>query len=160
MVIVRPTTLMAAIGGAFPARHELAMFGIQIVSKGKVEWAKKAAWFRNVPYTAIYPHEGQIETRIQFGTLAKEAASMSVDAVAAACGGQVYDRARNLVLCNGMVLPKVAAYIMAKMKGFRAPARLEPSQYPSKHRRTFHTIEELQRMQRYSAYQGVATITA
>ena len=160
MVIARPTTVMAMVGGVFPARHELAMYGMQIVSKGRVEWAKKAAWFRNVPYTAIYPHEGQIETRIQFGVYAKEAASMSVDAVAAACGGQVYDRARNLVLCNGMVLPKVAAYIMAKMKGFRAPGRLEPAQYPSRHRRTFHTIEELQNMLKYSAYQGVATITA
>jgi len=137
MTLVRPTTLMAAISGAFPRRSELALSGMQIVSKGNVWWAKKAAWFRNVPYTAIYPTTGQMEVRIHFGRLAKEAKARGET-------GTKEKPAYSERLKRYFV--GAAAYIADHMKGFSAPHAKPKEEWESRLRRTYHTMEELEAM--------------
>jgi hypothetical protein len=133
MVLVRPTVVMGVITGAFPRRSELALYGMQIVSKGRVWWAEKAAWFRNVPVTAIFPTDGQLQTRIRFGELAKEAKAMGAT-------GTREKPAKSERL--GKYFVGAAAYIADHMYGYKAPARMKPEEYPSRIRRTFKTLEE------------------
>jgi hypothetical protein len=137
MVLVRPTTVLATVTGAFPRRSELALYGLQIVGKGNVWWAEKASWFRNVPVTAVYPTPGQIETRIHFGELARRAKET----------GQVGTRTSPKLSSRlGRYLVGSAAYIADNMAGFTASKRMAPEQYPSKLRRTLRTLEELKAM--------------
>lgn len=132
MVLVRPTVITAALTGTFPARPALPLFGMQIVSRGNVHWAEKAAWFRNVPYTAVYPHDGQIEARIRFGELAREAKAR----------GEINKVSKRL----GKWLPGAAAYIADNMAGYRAPSAMPKEQWPSTTKRTLRTLEELKSM--------------
>jgi hypothetical protein len=112
---------------AIAARHLLSQVGTQLVGRGEVTWAKKAAWLRNQPHTAVFPHNGQIETRIHFGELATGAKGM-----------------KGLDPATG--LTPAAAKIMKEMKGYRAPSRLEEGKYPSKTQRTFRTVKELRKL--------------
>lgn len=124
MVLVRPTFVMAAVSGTFPARPELALFGMQLVGRGNVHWAEKAAWFRNVPITAVYPTPAQAEVRVRFGEMAKEAKAK----------GEINKTSKRL----GKWLPGAAAYIADNFYGFRTTKehRVMP-------RKRLHTIEEL-----------------
>jgi hypothetical protein len=130
-MIVRPTVVAGIIGATFPRRNEMALYGLQIVSRGGVEWAEKPMWFRNVPYTAVHPTLGQLETRIHFGELASAAKGTK--------GLQTVTTGPSA----GKRLPGAAKTIAERMPGYRAPNRLEPTEYPSKLRRTLHTLEEL-----------------
>jgi hypothetical protein len=137
MVLLRPTAVLASVTGAFPRRSELALYGMQLVGKGNVWWAEKASWFRNVPVTAVYPTPGQIETRIQFGDLARRAKEI----------GETGTKANpKLSRRLGRYLVGSAAYIADNMAGFRASKRMAPEQYPSRLRRTLRTLEELKAM--------------
>jgi hypothetical protein len=137
MVLLRPTTVLAAVTGAFPRRSELALYGMQLVNKGNVWWAEKASWFRNVPVTAVYPTPGQIEVRIRFGELAKKAKAE----------GKTGTRERPALSTRlGRYLVGSAAYIADNMAGFTATRKMSPEQYPSKLRRTLRTLEELKAM--------------
>ena len=137
MVLVRPTTVFAVVSGAFPPRNQLALYGMQIVSKtAKMWWAEKAAWFRNVPWTAIEPTLGQLEVRIHFGELAKKAKEL----------GAVGTREKPAFSKElGRSFVGAAAYIADNMKGFRAPHAIPKEEYPSKKQRTFKTYEERKR---------------
>ena len=134
MVLVRPTFVMSAVTQVFPRRSELAIYGMQIVSRGGVWWAEKAAWFRNTPITVLEPTDGQIQTRIRFGELAKEAKERGLT-------GTKEKPAKSERL--GRYFVGAAAYIADKMVGYRAPAKLAPEAYPSKLRKTFRTLDEL-----------------
>ena len=123
-------TLQPVFVGAGMPRWQASVAGIQLVTK-PVFWSKKPAYLRNLPYTNVSPHAGQIEVRIHFGRLAKEAKRV----------GEVGTKGKFI---DG--LPGAAAYIHKKMKGFRAPHALPKEAYPSRARRTYHTIEELERM--------------
>jgi len=124
-------TLAPLFMGAGMSRAQASAMGVQLVTR-PVPWSKKPSYIRNQPYTAVRPHEGQIQTRIHFGRLAKE--------------------------CKGMKgfgeggLPIVAAELKTRMKGFRAPAAMSKEMYPSKLRRTLHTVEELEAMLRGTAH--------
>ena len=137
MVLVRPTVVTAALGGVFPSRAELPMYGLQIVRKGRVVWASKPFWFRNVPYTAIFPTLGQMEWRVEFGETAKGLKGTKGFGTLAEAGKK---------LPAGATVVKVAAEIQRALKGKRAPHRLSPEEYPSRKRRTFHTIDQLRAM--------------
>jgi hypothetical protein len=131
MVLVRPAFVLAALQQAMPPRSELALYGLQIVQKGRVI-AKKAAWFRNVPYTVWNPTTGQLETRYYFGMLAKEAKAR----------GEVGTRDRPRQSTRlGEFFYGSAAYIADHMAGFRAPHRLSPEEWPSRRRRTLRTLD-------------------
>jgi hypothetical protein len=137
MVLVRPTTVVAVVTATFPRRSELPLYGMQIVGKGNVWWAEKAAWFRNVPVTAVVPTPGQIETRIHFGELAKKAKE----------DGKTGTKGKPALSEKlGRYFVGSAAYIADNMRGFRATRRLAPEAYPSKLRKTVHTLEELKAM--------------
>ena len=137
MVLVRPTTIVSVVSAAFPRRSELPLYGMQIVSRGGLWWAEKTAWFRNVPVTAVVPTPGQIETRIRFGELAKEAKAK----------GAVGTREKPALSSRlGRYFVGAAAYIADNMVGYRASKRLSPEAYPSKLRKTVHTLEELKAM--------------
>ena len=128
-------------------RRLMPLYGVQIVERGSVVWAKKATWFRKVPHTAIVPHKGQAEIRVTFGELAKEASRKGAEGVASEIGGEVISSPRGgkLIVCpDGQVLPVVAAYIKYRMKGKTAPHRMPKEKYPSR-RRCLHTIEELKK---------------
>ena len=123
-MLLRPQTLIAGFGKALP-RNAIGAKGVQIYSPGGMFWSKKALIVRNAPYTIESPHLGQIETRLTFGDIARSARG-----------------------CRGFEdgLPCVAARIRQAMTGYRAADRLPEDQYPSKVKRSFHTMEELRRM--------------
>jgi hypothetical protein len=147
MVLVRANFVMAAISGELTRRSDLARSAMQLVARGNMWWAKKAAWFRNVPYTAVYPTVGQLEVRVHFARLAKEAKS----------AGETGTRTKH-VMSDRLKREFVgaAAYIADKMYGFKAPHAMRPEEYPSRLRRTVHTAEELEQMLR----QALGTVTA
>jgi len=122
MVLLKPHVIMGAMNPAMP-RSQVSAYGIQLVSAGKMTWAKRAAFFRNQPYTAVAPHLGQVEVRIAFG----EAASKAEGKTGLAPDG----------------LPWAAHYVREELTGYRAPDAMDPEDYPSKKKRTFRTLEDL-----------------
>ena len=126
---------MAAVGGGiFPRRSELALYGMQLVSRGGVTWAEKAAWFRNVPVTAVYPTLGQMEIRVMFGRTAAQAKGEKGLKTVTNSASKAY----------GKQLPPAAARVANSLPGMMASRRLHPEEYPSKLRRTLHTVRELE----------------
>jgi len=117
-------TLSPLFQGAGMPRWQASVSGVQLVTR-PVAWSKKPAYLRNQPYTAVRPHKGQIEARINFGRIASKHK------------GEKGFR-------DG--LPVIAYYVKTEMKGYRAPSRLAEEEYPSKKRRTLHTVEELEAM--------------
>ena len=126
MTVLKPQVVVA---GAFipqERRSHASANGVIVAAAGGIRWSKKAIIIKNMPYTAVYPTLGQMEARAHFGEKAKEAAGRHG-------------------LVNG--LPPVAAYIQEQIKGkYRAEDRLNPADYPSKNRRTYHTLAELKQM--------------
>jgi hypothetical protein len=114
-----------AAGGNAEARWQIGSYGIQVLAPGGMFWSKKALILRNAPYTINNPHPGQIEVRMQFGKIAR-----------AHKGEKGFK--------DG--LPIIAWHIRNELKGFKAPDRMDPDAYPSKKRRTIHTLEELEVM--------------
>lgn len=104
------------------------MSGIQLVGRGGVVWAKKAAWLRNQPYTAVLPHDGQIQVRIHFGNVAS-----------AGKGKKGLDPETGLT--------PAAAEVTKRMPGYKAPNRLSRP-YPSEIRHTFRIKSELEALAR------------
>jgi hypothetical protein len=103
---------------------------MQIVAKSdKLWWAEKAAWFRNVPVTAVTPSPAQAEVRVKFGTLAREAKEKKAT-------GTREKPAYSTRL--GRYFVGAAAYIADNMAGYKAkaPSRLVP-------KKRLHTMEEL-----------------
>jgi hypothetical protein len=133
MVLLRGATIAAMASGAMTPRNTLVMSGLQLVTKGNVTWAEKEAWLRNPPYTAVHPTAGQMEIRIKFGSIAH------------AAKGSRGLRAITKGKKTGKVVPAVAAHIAENPPG-PAPSRLSPEEYPSRLRRTVHTLEELKEM--------------
>jgi len=139
MVLLRPQAVVAAAAAKPPARFELSTLGLQLVQAGRVaQWAKKAAWFRNTPYTVgPWAHPGQIEIRLMFAEAAGQAR------------GQ-----RGLVETPKGLLPPAAAEVLKKLTGKTAPHRMDPAKYPSRLRRTAYTAAELAT---FAARMGLAT---
>jgi len=131
MTVIRGQVLLAGTSEKLDPRHRITVSGVQVVRSGGMWWAKKPAFLRNIPWTAVSPHLGQLETRIHFGHLAKEAKAT----------GRVGTRTSPY---RGFV--GAAGYIQETMKGYRAADRMDPEEYPSRRRRTIHTLEELERM--------------
>jgi len=126
MVKVRGSTIIvAALHGGIPPKPaaKLGLDAMQIVKKGRVEWAKKDMWLRNMPITVVpeYASDGQVDVRLKFSSLAHEAKSLGPSGVASAIGGRVVDERRKLVEVDGEILPYVAAYIKKKMEGYKSP---------------------------------------
>jgi hypothetical protein len=93
---------------------------MQLVRAGRMTWAKKAAFWRNVPFTATNPTPRQIAHRIAFGEAASRAKGQKG-------------------LRDG--LPPAAA-IIKEMKG-KFPTAQYPPPEKAAVKRTYHTIEEL-----------------
>jgi len=128
-VFVRGDTIVAGVisGGKAMARWQRGAKGLQIYAPGRMFWSKKAIITRNPPYTIESPHLGQVQVRIQFGE------------IASTVKGQHGFR---------MGLPLAAATVKERLKGWKAPDRMAPEEYPSKLKHTIHTVEELKRMER------------
>lgn len=122
MVRIRYTQILMAAGGKPESSAELST-SLQIVSKGRVRWAKKMFWLRNAPYTVgPYAHDGQIEWRLKFAEAAHQAKGEKG-------------------LKDG--LPPAAYHVREKLTGKKASKRMSPEEYPSKIRRTAYTAEDL-----------------
>jgi len=124
MVLVRPQTVIAGCGKALP-RNAIGAKGLQIYSPGAMFWSKKSLIVRNAPYTIESPHLGQIETRLTFGNIAKE-----------------HKGEKGFI--DG--LPVIAYRIREAMKGYRAADRMDPEEFPSRVKPSFHTLEDLKKM--------------
>lgn len=124
MALLRGSVVFAAALGAMPARPAIALTGVQLCRAPW--WSKKPFYLRNPPYTILTPHKGQIETRVHFGEIA-----------AAAKGSKGF---------GPEGIPIVASKVKAGMKGYTAPSRLAKEAYPSRARRTVHTLAELKAM--------------
>jgi hypothetical protein len=131
MVLLRGVTVAAMASAAVTPRNILAISGLQLVTRGKVTWAEKEAWLRNPPHTAVNPTLGQLEVRIKFGETAHTAKGVE--------GLQTITRGPKA----GKRVPGAAKTIAEGMLGYRAPHRLPEEEYPSRLRRTIHTLEEL-----------------
>ena len=113
--------------GAEP-RSQFGAKTVQIYAPGRMFWSKKGVIIRNAPYTIEAPHLGQIQARINFGEVARRHK------------GEKGFR-------DG--LPIIAWHIRNEIKDkYKAPDRMRPEEYPSKIRRTVHTLEDLKRMER------------
>jgi len=125
-VLLRASTFVRGVVGVAEPRSKMGAKAVQVVNAGRMHWSSKPVFFRSAPYTIENPHEGQIEVRLEFAKNAKAAAG-----------------------CRGFVdgLPCVAAAIRNAMKDkYKAPGRLPKSQYPSRIKRTFHNVSELEKM--------------
>lgn len=135
MVLVRPQFVMASVTGMAPGRAELAIYGLQLVSRGGVRWAKKAAWFRNPPYTAYEPTPMQAAVRIALAEFMER-----------------YGKgARGVVETDIGPLPAPAAILHEKKEEFRALVReiadrIGARKKTVKAKRTPHTAEELRKI--------------
>ena len=58
-------------------RDNWAPQSIQLVSRGRITWTKKAMWLRNRPYTADNPTPAQASVRIALAEVGKEYARLS-----------------------------------------------------------------------------------
>jgi len=125
MALLRGSVVFAAALGAMPSRAAIPLTGVQLCRAPW--WSKKPFYLRNPPYTILSPHEGQIQTRIHFGEIASKAK-----------GSKGFK--------DG--LPAVAYAVKSEMKGWTAPARMAKEAYPSRARRTVHTLDELRAMLR------------
>ena len=128
MTVLKPQVLIAGISVLQEPRRTALSNGVILAHVGEMgRWTKRwknGFYIKNVPDTAIMPHKGQMEIRAFFGYLAHNAP-------------QNYRKG----IIND--LPPVAAYIQKAMKGARAMDSYEPSQYPSRIHRTYHTAEQL-----------------
>jgi hypothetical protein len=120
---IRAATVLAGLSGVQPMNNVGAK-GMYIQSVGGRWWVKrKGAILANLPYTIENPHPGQIEVRVKFGAIASGTA--------------------------GMPLSERLQIIAERMRGYRAPHRIDdPNQYPSRKRRSFHTVAELESLLR------------
>lgn len=106
-------------------RDKVGAKAVQVYSAGRMVWSKKPIIIRNAPHTIENPTLGQMEIRIKFGELAKEAKG---------CIG----------LDDG--LPCVAKYIKDNKDKLKTQYSLPKEEYPSRVKRSFHTLDELKKM--------------
>jgi len=131
MTLVRAQVIKEMASPMPTDRPGKSISGVQIVSRGKVIWAKKVSWLRCPPFTVgPFAHDGQIQVRLKFSSLAKEAAARR-------------ETARDSAVNVKYGLVGAAGYIKEHMPGYTAPARLVPEKYPSRIRRTAYTAAEL-----------------
>lgn len=52
MTLVKPNVFMALVKGITPSKGEAPLYGMQVVSRGRMIWAKKSSWLRNAPIKA------------------------------------------------------------------------------------------------------------
>jgi len=125
MALIRAQTFFAGVTGQADPRNRIGAKGIQVYGAGGMFWSKKSVIIRNAPYTIESPHLGQIETRLTFADIAKDAKG-----------------------CRGFEdgLPCVAARIKSAMKGYRSADRMPEDMYPSRVKPSFHTVDELRAM--------------
>jgi len=126
-MMIRAATFLKGVMQVAEPRSEFGAKAVQIVRAGRMTWSSKPLFPRNAPHTIENPHPGQIEWRITFGRVAKEYRG-----------------------CSGLVdgLPCVAAGVKERLTGRTAGRRIPEDQYPSKIKRSFHTVEELEQMLR------------
>lgn len=131
MAKIRPQTLVAGLSGKATAMNNIGAKGFYIQSVGGRWWVKKSgAILANLPYTIESPHLGQIETRVEFGRISSQT--------------------------RGMPLAQRLQIISEKMRGYRAPDRMNPEEYPSKMKRSYHNLAELEAMLERKARGGMA----
>ncbi len=123
-MLLRPQTLIAGFGKPM-ARNQIGAKAVQIYAPGRMSWSKKSLIVRNAPYTIEDPTLAQIETRLTFADVAKDAAG-----------------------CSGLVdgLPCVAAAIRRTMKDYRAADTKPKEEWESRQKPSFHTVEDLKKM--------------
>ena len=133
-MLVRASTFitgaLAVRGGGAESRWQMGSQTIQFYAPGGVWWSKKPVITRNAPYTINNPHPGQMEARINFGSVASKHR-----------GEKGFK--------DG--LPIIAWHVKNEVKGYSAPDRMSPADYPSKTRHTVHTLDQLKEMLRAKA---------
>jgi len=133
---IRPQTFVAGMTGKVTPMNNVGAKGFYIQSVGGRWWIhRKGVVVANLPYTIESPHPGQMQTRVHFGRIASQTA--------------------------GMPLAERLQVIAERMRGYRASLRMNPDEYPSKVRRSYHTLAQLQAMlNKRMAQGGRATATA
>jgi len=116
---IRPQTFVAGLAGGATPMNKMGAKGFYVRNAGGMWWSKKPVIIANLPYTIESPTLGQIETRVEFGKIARQT--------------------------RGMPLAQRLDTIANQMRGFRAPHRLSPEEYPSK-KSGYHTLEQLEAM--------------
>ncbi|WP_297553013.1 hypothetical protein [Thermococcus sp.] len=123
MTKIRPQTLVAGLAGKATPMNNIGAKGFYIQSVGARWWVKKSgAILANLPYTIESPHLGQIETRLEFAKIASAT--------------------------KGMPLAERLRRISEEMRGYRAPDAMKPEEYPSRVKKSYHTVAELEAMLR------------
>ena len=128
---LRASTFMVGILSAGSTAEPMAATGaktVQIVNAGGMFWSKKRIFIRNSPYTIEDPHPGQADVRIKF---AEEAS-----------------KAKDKTMADSPVpgLPPAAGFVKVGLKDYKSPYSMDPKAYPSRQRRTYHTVDELRQI--------------
>ena len=132
MAKLDPGVLITGLLAPEQSRPAYMLSAIGVVVKRAPWWSRKPILITKMPYTNINPHTGQMEIRVELGKAARSA--------------------------KGKTLPEVWETVRRALKGKKMPDRLPLDMYPSKMRRTWHTLEELeQKLQRYRGATGGAT---
>lgn len=134
MVLVKPQLVVAVMSNSVVPRSELSIYGMQLVGRGNVIWAKKAAWFRNVPYTAAFPTKMQVAVRLALAEFMKRYGKGKTGIVETDVGPLVAPAAE---------LHEKRSEFDSLIREFAA--KLGASPKTGKYRRTLHTAEELAR---------------
>lgn len=118
MTVVRGSVFVAGAQMLMPPRQQMA--ATSMILKRAPSWSRKAAIFANMPYTAVYPHTGQMQGRIHFGSIARRHR-----------GVKGFEEG----------IPVIAARVRSEHKGYRAPDALPREAYPSRVRIRMGVLE-------------------
>jgi len=143
MTALRPGVVLAATQKA----TSMGSYGankMYIRSAGRMTWSKKPFILCNAPYTIESPHVRQAAVRVVFGKMAREYEALSPT-----------EKER---LKRETGLPGAAGYIKGKSVKDRVEREFPGVPYAEKPaRRSYHTIEELERyVQEVMGYEIVA----
>ena len=105
-----------------PAVTRPQLSAVGVVVRKTPPWSAKAFTVSKAPFTNVTPRKGQAEVRVRLGEIAK-----------AHKGEKGFKEG----------LPIIAYYVKKELTGFRAPSAMSPEDYPSRHRRTYNTMEKL-----------------
>jgi len=126
MALLRASVVMAGTfgQGSVTPRRNLGASNALVISATPY-WSKRPAVIKNAPYTIDNPSTAQLDIRIKFGDLAKEAHNT----------GQI----------RLFGLPGAAGYIQEKLTNAHGMGALPKGQWASSQRHTLHTLEELKK---------------
>ena len=122
MALLSPEAIVAGFLGGGLSRPQVSACGM--VLRKCPSWSKKTFTIGKAPFTNVSPRKGQADVRVKLGEIARK-----------------HKGEKGFI--NG--LPAIAHYVKEELTGYKSDYSMRKEDYPSRHRRTFNTIETLKR---------------